>query len=181
MSSLIDQDIDKLLNGATEKDVRMIRGLLADKTFVRFGKYIGQDVLWNCDEFVDEIGFNTRGNAFKSAFSRGLIEDNHNIDFAAAVGTSFAMSGLLRPSGKGVMKRKRIGGIPTRALAAMKYGKMYEERALAEVAGALSEEVMQCRRSTSNGENDPMMLIICAEHKNQITWHLPDFSLSTDY
>ncbi|ELU09569.1 hypothetical protein CAPTEDRAFT_202780, partial [Capitella teleta] len=31
------------------------------------------------------------------------------------------------------------------------------------------------------GENDPMMLIICAEHKNQITWHLPDFSLTTDY
>ncbi|ELT99915.1 hypothetical protein CAPTEDRAFT_206517 [Capitella teleta] len=86
MSSLIDQDIDKLLNRATEKDVRVIRGLLADKTLVRFGKYIGQDVLWNCDEFVDEIGFNTRGNAFKSAFSRGLIEDNHNIDFAAAVG-----------------------------------------------------------------------------------------------
>ncbi|ELT97950.1 hypothetical protein CAPTEDRAFT_218157 [Capitella teleta] len=27
-----------------------------------------------------------RGNAFKSAFSRGLIEDNHNIDFTAAVG-----------------------------------------------------------------------------------------------
>jgi hypothetical protein len=49
------------------------------------------------------------------------------------------------------MKRKRIGGIPTRALAAMKYGKMYEERALAEVAGALSEEVMPCKRSTSNG------------------------------
>jgi hypothetical protein len=79
------------------------------------------------------------------------------------------------------MKRKRIGGIPTRALAAMKYGKMYEERARAEVAGALSEEVMPYKRSTSNGENDPMMLIICAEHKNQITWHLPDFSLSTDY
>ncbi|ELU01444.1 hypothetical protein CAPTEDRAFT_198058 [Capitella teleta] len=86
MSSLIDQGIDKLLNGATEKDIRVIRGLLADKTLVRFGKYIGQDVLWNCDEFVDEIGFNTRGNAFKSAFSRGLIEDNHNIDFTAAVG-----------------------------------------------------------------------------------------------
>ncbi|ELT89081.1 hypothetical protein CAPTEDRAFT_186256 [Capitella teleta] len=33
----------------------------------------------------------------------------------------------------------------------MKYGKMYEERALAEVAGALSEEVMPCKRSTSNG------------------------------
>ncbi|ELU14512.1 hypothetical protein CAPTEDRAFT_212313 [Capitella teleta] len=71
---------------ATSGPIRKIRFMLTNKTLVRFGKYIGQDVLWNCDEFVDEIGFNTRGNAFKSAFSRGLIEDNHNIDFTAAVG-----------------------------------------------------------------------------------------------
>ena len=80
----VDMTAEDVLHGATAKDIEIIRSLLSDEKICRFGKYIGQKVLWNCDEFVDKVGFASKGNAFKSAIARDLVR--FNVPYKDAVG-----------------------------------------------------------------------------------------------
>ena len=79
-----DMTAEDVLQGATAKDIQIIRSLLSDEKICRFGKYIRQKVLWNCDEFVDKVGFYSRSNAFKSAIARNLVR--FNVPYRDAVG-----------------------------------------------------------------------------------------------
>ena len=79
-----DTTVEDVLQGATAKDIQIIRSLLSDEKICRFAKYIGQRVLWNCEEFVDKVGYSSRTNAFKSATTRNLVR--FNVPYKDAVG-----------------------------------------------------------------------------------------------
>jgi hypothetical protein len=76
--------VEEILSGATPEHAIIIKEFLDDEAIMRLDKYIDKNVLWNCDAFVDKVGFSERKNAFRHARKNGLIK--YDVPLSRAVG-----------------------------------------------------------------------------------------------
>ena len=72
------------LSGLTESELTSIRKVLTDSNLAKCGKLIGRNVLWNCEEFVEKVGFYNKSSAYRFAGSMNLI--SFNLAYQDAVG-----------------------------------------------------------------------------------------------
>jgi hypothetical protein len=76
--------VDTVLEGATAKDLEIIRALLSDDDLRRLCGHMSDEVLWVADTFLRHVGYSKKANAYKSAESKSLIE--HELGLRDAVG-----------------------------------------------------------------------------------------------
>ena len=53
--------------GLTQAELAAIKDILGDEDIAKCGENIGRKVLWNCDDFVEKVGFYNKANTYRFA------------------------------------------------------------------------------------------------------------------
>jgi hypothetical protein len=65
--------VDRILTKASEKDLRILRGLVQDVCLNKVCDHIGENVLWNSNAFIPKLGYTKDSFAYRHDSARGLV------------------------------------------------------------------------------------------------------------
>lgn len=149
----------------TPDELETLRSLLCDKDIARIRANLGRrDVLWNCEDFAEKLGFSKKANAYRFANQRNLIK--YSLPYKAVIGVG-VIDGMLVINPIPEDAEDKVGAAH-RVVKFMETWPLLQWMALAPAELGARVAAVLCRILFARNDRDNMLCMQLDEAKKQL-------------